>query len=132
MNILIDTNILLYILFGNEKLKVNELNLIESSNNEIIISSISILEISIKYSIGKLELNNISPDKIPEILEKHGYFIENMDYKTFSSFYKLPLDIHKDPFDRLLIWEAIRKEYYLLSRDKLFKEYEKFGLKLLM
>jgi len=131
MKVLIDTNILLYILFDDLKLSKNEIEIISDDNNEIIVSSISLFEISLKYSINKLELNNITPDKIPDLLIRNGYIIEDIDYITYSSYYKLPAEFHKDPFDRLLIWEAIRKEYNLLSKDRAFVNYEKYGLKLL-
>jgi len=131
MKVLIDTNILLYILFDDLKLSKNEIEIISDDNNEIIVSSITLFEISLKYSINKLELNNIKPDKIPDLLIRNGYIIEDIDYITYSSYYKLQAEFHKDPFDRLLIWEAIRKEYNLLSKDRAFVNYEKYGLKLL-
>jgi PIN domain nuclease of toxin-antitoxin system len=131
MKVIIDTNILLFILFDDSKLSKNELEVIHNEDNEIIISSISLFEISLKYSINKLKLNNLTPDKIPDLLLKNGYVIEDIDYISYSSYYKLPSEQHKDPFDRLLIWEAIRKNYHLLSKDNAFKEYEKFGLKLI-
>jgi PIN domain nuclease of toxin-antitoxin system len=131
MKVLIDTNILLFILFDDTKLSKKELKIITDENNEIIVSSISLFEISLKYSINKLELKNITPDKIPDLLTKNGYAIENIDYTTFSSYYKLPSEFHKDPFDRLIIWESIRKNFNLLSKDGEFKNYEKYGLKLL-
>ena len=131
MKILIDTNILLFILFDDAKLSKKEIEIISDDNNEIIVSSISLFEISLKYSINKLELNNITPDKIPDLLISNGYMIEDIDYITYSSYYKLPAEFHKDPFDRLLIWEAIRKDYSLLSKDRAFVNYEKYGLKLL-
>jgi PIN domain nuclease of toxin-antitoxin system len=131
MKILIDTNILLMILFEDEKLSKNELKVINDEANEIFVTSISIFEISLKYSIGKLKLKNVTPDVIPEIIEKNGYNLEDTNYKTFSTFYKLPKNNHKDPFDRLIIWEAIQKNYHLLSRDGEFINYEKYGLKLI-
>ena len=131
MKVLIDTNILLYILFDDSKLTSKELEIIHNEDNEIIISSISLFEISLKYSIKKLKLNNLTPDKIPDLLLKNGYSIEDIDYTTYSSYYKLPSDYHKDPFDRLLIWEAINKKYNLLSKDNAFISYEKYGLKLI-
>jgi PIN domain nuclease of toxin-antitoxin system len=131
MKILIDTNILLFILFDDAKLSKKEIEIISDDNNEIIVSSISLFEISLKYSINKLELNNITPDKIPDLLIRNGYIIEDIDYITYSSYYKLPSEFHKDPFDRLLIWEAIRKNYCLLSKDSAFVNYQKYGLKLL-
>ncbi len=131
MKILIDTNILLFVLFDEAGLSKRELELIKDEDNEIIVSAISFFEISLKYSLQKLKLKNTTPEKLPELLLKSGYSVENIDYITFASFHKLPLEKHRDPFDRLLTWESIRKDFYLLSKDKKFYEYEKFGLKLL-
>jgi hypothetical protein len=51
--------------------------------------------------------------------------------KVFASFHKLPLISHADPFDRLIIWQAISNNMILISKDKHFKEYNTFGLKTL-
>ncbi|HNZ27852.1 MAG TPA: type II toxin-antitoxin system VapC family toxin [Spirochaetota bacterium] len=132
MNVLIDTNIILWILFDSTSLNEKEKSIIENNNNQIIVSSISLFEISLKYSIKKLELENVTPEEIPELLKNEGYIIGNVGYESFSTFYKLPfLEDHKDPFDRIIIWEAIQKKYSILSRDGQFKNYKKFGLKLL-
>jgi len=131
MKVMIDTNILLFVLFDDAKLSKSELVIINDDDNEIIVSAVSLFEISLKYSLRKLKLKNTTPDKLPGILQKSGYLIEDIDYISFSTFYKLPSEKHKDPFDRLIIWEAIRKGYALLSKDNKFGEYEKYGLKLL-
>ncbi len=121
MKVLIDTNILLWILFDGD-----ELNIINDEEIEIIVSSISLFEISLKYLLNKLELKNITPYKIPELLLDNGYEIDNIDYKSFSTFYKLPNEIHKDPFDRLIIWESIIKQYYLLRLTLLINYFRLF------
>jgi PIN domain nuclease of toxin-antitoxin system len=131
MKVLIDTNILLFILFDDARLSNSELGIIKDENNEIIVSAISLFEISLKYSLQKLKLKNTTPEKLPDLLLRSGYYIENIDYITFATYHKLPSGKHKDPFDRLIIWESIRKDYYLLSKDIKFKDYEKLGLKLL-
>lgn len=129
MKILIDTQIILWILTDGKKLKQNEIDIINNPDNEIICSSISIFEISLKYSIGKLELRNFTPEMIPELLQNNGYRIKNVDFEVFSSFYKLPNDIHKDPFDRILIWESIKNDFTIMTRDTKILEYKKYGLK---
>jgi PIN domain nuclease of toxin-antitoxin system len=48
-----------------------------------------------------------------------------------SSFYHLPRVAHKDPFDRMLIWQAIREKMVLISKDRKIAAYEDFGLKIL-
>ena len=131
MNILIDTNILLWVLFDDARLSKKQIAHIHNTDNAIIISGISIFEISLKYSLNKIDLNGVKPDQIPGLLINNGYEIEDYDYGLFSTFYKLPDNIHKDPFDRLLIWLAINKNYYLMSNDGKFKEYDKHGLKLI-
>ena len=131
MNILLDTHFILWILTDETKISKKEKEIIENSKNSIICSSISFFEISLKYSIGKLILEKFSPEDIPDLLLNNGYDIKDISYKTFSTYYKLPNEYHKDPFDRLLIWEAIQNNYRLLTRDANIKEYESFGLKLL-
>lgn len=130
MKVLIDTQIVLWLLFEKNKIKQHEIDLIEDADNEIICSAISLFEISLKYSIGKLVLNKIKPDEIHRILLTGGYEVENVSIETFSTFYKLPLELHKDPFDRILIWEAITKKYVLMTHDRQMMKYEKYGLKL--
>ncbi len=131
MKVLIDTQIILHSIFDDSKLSQNELEVLQATDNEIVCCSISLFEISLKYSIGKLKLNGIFPDKIPTVILKSGFSIENIDYETLSSFYKLPRDIHKDPFDRMIIWYAIEKGYFLMSQDDTFEKYTKYGLKLI-
>jgi len=131
MKILIDTQIILWILFEVDRFTEAEKKIITASENQIICSSISLFEISLKYSIGKLKLCNITPEKLPTLLIENGYLIEEVNYDIFSTFYKLPCDIHKDPFDRILIWQAIKNNFFLMSRDKEIKKYQKFGLNLI-
>ena len=79
--------------------------------------------------MGRLNLKNKKPDGIPDAVLKMGFGILDLDYNTASSFYKLPIIKNKDPFDRMLAWQAIRENYTLLSKDKGFDDYSSFGLK---
>ena len=74
------------------------------SKNEIFVSVITYWEISLKYGIGKLELENITPEEIP--IKTKEINIETIDLteNEASTFFKLPRIKHKDPFDRLIIW----------------------------
>lgn len=130
MNVLLDTHYILWVLTDGKKIKESEKRIISNYNNSIICSSISLFEISLKYSLGKLELHNFSPNVIPTLLIKNGYVIKDVGYDVYASYYQLPSDIHKDPFDRILIWEAIKNDFHLLSRDRKIGEYKKYGLKL--
>lgn len=83
---------------------------------------------SLKYALGKIDLENCKPDDMPEIATKmHIQIIQPTDRET-ATFYRLPRATHKDPFDRMIIWQAIQQNIVLISKDAHFPEYEKFGL----
>ena len=88
-------------------------------------------EIALKYGIGKLQLENITPEEIPLKSKEINIDTLILSEKEVSTFYKLPKIRHKDPFDRLIIWQAINENMTLISKDKAMKEYKKFGLDVL-
>lgn len=94
------------------------------------VSVVSFWEISLKYATGKLELVNVTPDDFPAITRQTGLAIIPLADTEAASFHHLPLLAHKDPFDRLLIWQAVSRQLTLVSRDRSFSAYQKQGLKL--
>jgi PIN domain nuclease of toxin-antitoxin system len=129
---LIDTHIFLWLVFDPDKIDNKKLEVLKNPKNKIFIASISFWEISLKYNLGKLELNGLIPDELPKIAEKMGLDIMEIGKETMASFYKLPkVNTHKDPFDRIIIWKCINENLILISKDKKFPKYEKFGLKFL-
>ncbi len=127
----IDTHILLWLMFSPEKISRPILAILENKENSIYISSISFWEISIKYHLGKLELNGYTPDELPNIAQQMDINILEVNHSILASYYKLPtVNKHKDPFDRAVIWQCITNGYILLSVDGKFNDYMDFGLKL--
>lgn len=55
----------------------------------------------------------------------------NLASEDTATFYKLPKEKHNDPFDRLLIWQAINNNLTLVSKDREMKSYKQYGLKTL-
>ena len=106
-------------------------NLIEEPENEIFVSIVSIWEISLKYSIGKLKWKGGSPEDLLCAMFDVDFKILETDGQTIATFYQLPTGSHKDPFDRLLCWQAIRHELILISKDKALLDYEQQGLKMI-
>ncbi len=100
-----------------------------SDKNEIYYSQVSLWEIAIKYSIGKLSLNGITPEELYDEIEDSFLLCKTMDNQELISSYRLPKD-HKDPFDRMIIWQAVTSEMTLLSVDSKMNAYEEYGLKL--
>ncbi len=131
MNYLLDTHTLLWVLFEDEKLSEKAQETIKDPDNGIFVSIISFIEISLKYGLGKIELENITPEEIPDKVGEVGIDILEVTEKEASTFYKLPKVGHKDPFDRLIIWQAISRNMTLISKDKEMSEYKRFGLKVL-
>jgi len=118
MKILLDTHYLLWALIDSKKLKKREKQIILDEKNDIFISTISFWEISLKYSIGKLIFENIKIDDIIPAIKKSGYNILPFNEYEAISFYKLGQLKNKDPFDRMLIWQAIKNNLYFLTSDK--------------
>ncbi|MFK5892791.1 MAG: hypothetical protein QM504_06190 [Pseudomonadota bacterium] len=88
MKYLIDTHILLWLIFSPEKIDKDKLNILREHKNSIFVCSISFWEISLKYSIGKLELTGITPDELPDLSIKMGIKITE-----FSAYKKHGLQI---------------------------------------
>lgn len=129
---LIDTHIFLWLVFDPDKIDTKKLAILKSPNNKIVIASISFWEISLKYNLGKLELNGITPEQLPDVAKKMGISVLEIDKDTMASFYKLPQVLnHKDPFDRIIVWKCINDDITLISKDKKVPQYKEYGLKVI-
>ncbi|MEA1967480.1 MAG: type II toxin-antitoxin system VapC family toxin [Thermodesulfobacteriota bacterium] len=123
MKILLDTHAFLWWITDDPQLSKNASALIVNSSNYLYWSSASSWEVAIKYSLGRLPLPDSPSQFIMEELEKNQ--IESLpitDYHAFSAG-MLPL-YHKDPFDRMLIAQAINESMILLSCDTVYKYYD--------
>ncbi|HAV56641.1 MAG TPA: PIN domain nuclease [Acinetobacter junii] len=129
MDYLLDTHVLLWHFVLPKKLSNNIKTILLDLKSNIFISTVSLWEIALKVSIGKLDLKGKNPDDIPEAARSLGFNFLNLDPHTAASFYKLPRYKNKDPFDRMLAWQAINEKFILLSKDKGFDDYQKEGLK---
>ncbi|MDZ7720906.1 MAG: type II toxin-antitoxin system VapC family toxin [Balneolaceae bacterium] len=131
MNYLLDTHTLLWVLFDEERLSKKSIIAFKNPKNILFVSIVSYWEISLKYGLGKLELTGITPDELPYYAKEAGIQTSKVSEITASTFHKLPRSKHKDPFDRLIIWQAIHQNHILITKDRKIKEYQKHGLKVL-
>ncbi len=129
MNLLLDTHVFLWSLFTPDKLSKAVVRKIKSPNNDVAVSVVTFWEISLKYALGKLELTGVKPEELPDFAAQMNLEILSIAAAEASSFHKLPRLSHKDPFDRIIIWQAIQRKMTLVSKDRDFKAYRKFGLK---
>ncbi len=128
---LLDTHVLLNAVLAPNKLSASHRNLLLNEPNVFYFSNISIWEISLKYSIGKLHLTQHDPEIFLELCLRSGFKLAEIETKHMATFFQLPLHFqHKDPFDRLLIWQCIQLGKILLSEDQKFEYYTHLGLRL--
>ena len=118
MNIIIDTHVFLWALSDPTKLSERHLAELETPANVIWLSSVSITEIMIKASIGKLRVDF---DPIA-IAEQSGF--ELLDYSASDALplKELPFH-HRDPFDRMLISQSLSRGYRVMTEDSKFASY---------
>jgi PIN domain nuclease of toxin-antitoxin system len=131
MRYLLDTHYLIWAIVDSKKISKKIKDLISDAEQQIFVSTISFWEVSLKSSIGKIEIAGFQPEDIPGICTKIGFDIIELSAADSSSYHHLKASHHKDPFDRMLIWQAIRNGYTLISADNQVNKYSSEGLNIL-
>ena len=119
MRYLVDTHALLWALGEPHNLSPAARKAIADPANLIIVSSVSLWECAIKASIGKLDLPDDFFDAVPEA----GYEVMPIRISHLNLYRTLPLH-HRDPFDRLLVAQAMAESLTLISRDPEIARYQ--------
>lgn len=131
MKYLIDTHALIWSIIDTNKLSSKVKEIIETPENQIFVSTVSFWEISLKASIGKLSLENIEPEDFPALCAQMDISILALDSLTSSTYHQLKANYHRDPFDRMLIWQAKQLSIAILSKDEYIKMYESEGIQVI-
>ncbi len=122
MKLLLDTHAFLWFIGGNDRLNAYARALIEDEANDRYLSVASLWEMAIKVSIGKLDV----PLPFTRLVRQHvvGNAIDvlQVEPEHLDEQRKMPFH-HRDPFDRLIIAQAITEEMTVFSRDSAFEEY---------
>lgn len=122
MKLLLDTHIFLWVNGDTSKLSVNFKSLGHSGEHDFYLSLASVWEMQIKYQLGKLSL----PLPIEELVNKNqlenGIQLLPIELSHISHLAQLPSH-HKDPFDRLLIAQAIIEDMTIVTADQSFAAY---------
>jgi PIN domain nuclease of toxin-antitoxin system len=122
MNLLLDTHIFLWFISGNPQLKSRWQTQIEDPANRVYLSVASVWEATIKYQLGKLPLPESPEIYLPRQRDRHEIASLTIDEGTIQQLPKLPA-LHRDPFDRILICQAIQHDLTLMSVDGEIKQY---------
>lgn len=119
MNLLIDTHVLLWWLNDDAKLTIDAREAIAAGENLVFVSAVSIWEIRIKQSLGKLEV----PDDFADVLNSQSFNHLDITAAHAHAVGNLPMH-HRDPFDRMLIAQAIAEKMSLVTSDVAFDRYQ--------
>jgi len=130
MRFLLDTHSFLWTLFSPDKLSKRARTSILDPENEVFVTVVSFWEISLKYALGKIEMKGLNPEDLPAAAKEANFETIQLEPGEAASFHRLPRIGHKDPFDRLIIWQAIQRDFFLISADREFSAYQEYGLEL--
>ncbi|MDX2135614.1 MAG: type II toxin-antitoxin system VapC family toxin [Saprospiraceae bacterium] len=128
MRYLLDTHTLIWAITDPDKLSDKVRRILESAESHIAVSAISFWEISLKFSIGKLVLENIIPEDFLQLCRQMDMEIIAVDAVICSTYHHLQPLYHRDPFDRMLLWLAKSEHLTILSKDETMKQYASEGI----
>jgi len=131
MKLLLDSHAFLWALMEPEKLSKKVRTAVSSPANEVSVSAVTFWELSLKHSLGKLILEGVSPEELFVVAQEAGFNLLSLDPKQASEYHRLPKLAHKDPFDRMLVWQAIASGSTMISKDPSMRAYTNQGLRLM-
>ena len=122
MTVLLDTCEFLWLVSGDARLPKAVADAVQNPTNEVFLSVVSYWEICVKHSLGKLPLPDSPERYVPLQREKHRIASLSLDEAAVARLVGLPSH-HRDPFDRMLICQALADDLHIASSDALFRQY---------
>lgn len=119
---LLDTCVALWYFAGADKISAPILAVLRDPRNELFFSDVSLLEIVIKHQLGKLPLPEAPSRILPAWVRQHGFKPLPLAARAILKLESLP-SLHRDPFDRLLICQALTHQLTLVTPDPLVRRY---------
>ena len=122
MKILLDTHIFLWFISGDSRLSTDVRDAIRDPDNEIYLSVVSVWESIVKYQLGKLPLPEPPETYLPKQRHLHQIASLALDESSVAQLAKLP-PLHRDPFDRMLICQAVQNSLIIATVDSAVRAY---------
>jgi PIN domain nuclease of toxin-antitoxin system len=122
VKLLLDTHVLLWSATDPDRLATETRAVLEDGTHDVLVSIVTAWEIAIKQSLGKLELARPAEQWLPDVLRRTGYEVAELGLPAALLVRGLPWH-HRDPFDRLLIAQALDQGCTIVSRDAAFDAY---------
>jgi PIN domain nuclease of toxin-antitoxin system len=122
MKILLDTHIFLWFISGDTQLSTDVRDAIRDPDNEVYLSAVSVWEAIVKYQLGKLPLPEHPETYLPKQRDLHQIVSLALDESSVAQLAKLP-PLHRDPFDRMLICQALQNCMTIATVDAAIRAY---------
>ena len=122
MQLLLDTHVFLWWVEGSIELSRKATRAIRDPGNECFVSVASFWEMAIKASLGKLRLDAPLEEFVPEQMAANRFRLLQIDFRHVVGVAGLPFH-HRDPFDRLLVAQAVSESMAIVSADRTIKRY---------
>jgi PIN domain nuclease of toxin-antitoxin system len=122
MKILLDTHIFLWFISGDTQLSTDVRDAIRDPGNEVYLSTVSVWEAIVKYQLGKLPLPEHPETYLPKQRDLHQIASLALDEISVVQLAKLP-PLHRDPFDRMLICQALHNGLTIATVDAAVRAY---------
>ena len=122
MNYLLDTNVWLWSLWEPDRIAPTARQEIADLSNTVFLSAVTSWEVSIKAAAGKLKLPEAPTSYVPQRMAQQGLRPLPVSHPHALAVFALPLH-HRDPFDRMLVAQAISEGLTLITSDRELKRY---------
>ena len=122
MNYLLDTHTFLWFINDDEALSVSAKALIENPENTIYLSIVSLWEMVIKVSLGKLDIPSPFTEFVVNQLRENNISLLEIKPEHTGLVATLPFH-HRDPFDRLIIVQPLNEKLPIIGKDEIFDQY---------
>ena len=123
MDLLVDTHAIIWMSSQPHRLSPTVRALLEDENNAVSVSMISFWDMAIKISLGKLDLSAGWMGKLQDFMRDNAVFNLPLRPEHCTTLASLPF-LHRDPFDRMLIAQALTEKQTLISKDRSMSSYE--------
>ncbi|MFN0317908.1 MAG: type II toxin-antitoxin system VapC family toxin [Burkholderiales bacterium] len=123
MRVLLDTQAFLWWVFADSRLSRRASKVLADEDNDCLLSMASVWELAIKAASGKIKLNEPIAQFIPSELRANGFSLLDIRFAHVSAIEQLPQH-HRDPFDRLIVAQAIVEDLPVMSVDSALDSYE--------
>ena len=122
MKVLLDTCTFLWLVTDDRELSDLARDVFESPENEVFLSTVSAWEIAVKHGLGRLPLPEAPATYVPRLRRQHGVEPLALDENAAFHLIRLP-PLHRDPFDRMLVCQAIVEGMVVLTPDAAVNQY---------